>query len=119
MDRAFQVKTEGFCCNGKQDHVHMVPVGRMITKGMNSIAAALNQEDQNLALKKMIAVIQANLVKVCKLGRSTEKEGASLEKLRRKMGPLWLETRKEGRNSRAAQGTASGDNRQYLFAKSV
>lgn len=29
----------------------MVPVGRMITKGINSIAAALNQEDQNLAFK--------------------------------------------------------------------
>lgn len=27
-------------------------------------------------------------MKVCKLGRSTEKEGASLEKLGRKMGPL-------------------------------
>ena len=64
-----------------KDDVQMVPVGRVITKGMNSTAAFLNHDDQNLAFNKMIAVIRANLVKACKLGRRIEREGAGLEKL--------------------------------------
>lgn len=74
-------KLRAFTVMKNKDDVQMVPVGGVITKGMNSTAAFLNQEDQNLAFKKMIAVIQAILVKACKLGRRTEKEGAGLEQL--------------------------------------
>lgn len=43
-----------------KDDGQMVPAGRVITKGMTSTAAFLNQEDQNLPFKKVVVVIQAN-----------------------------------------------------------
>lgn len=64
-----------------KDDVWMVPVGRVIAKGTNSAAALLNQEGQNLAFKKMIAVIRVNLGKARELGRRIGKEGAGLDKL--------------------------------------
>lgn len=60
------MKPEAFTVMENKDHVQMVPVGRLITKGMNSTADffkkkfilfLFNQEDENLAFKKMIAVI--------------------------------------------------------------
>lgn len=59
------MKPEAFTVMENKDDVQMVPVGRLITKGMNSTADFLknlilflfNQEDENLAFKRMIAVI--------------------------------------------------------------
>lgn len=59
------MKPEAFTVMENKDDVQMVPVGRLITKGMNSTADFLknlilflfNEEDENLAFKKMIAVI--------------------------------------------------------------
>lgn len=43
MDRAFQVKPEAFTVMENKDDVQMVPVGRLITKGMNSTADFLKK----------------------------------------------------------------------------
>lgn len=77
LDRALQVKPQAFTVTKNKDDVQMVPVGGLITKGMNSTAGLFhfffNQEDGNLASEKVIAVIRANLKKGIQAWQKVEK----------------------------------------------